>query len=135
VHRKSSQNSPLKIYRREHSKDLYFHPTENFVYLTWNFIFDHSYNIAINTKPGMKNTLRLFAAAALLSTGLLFSSCTREFTCQCTITYSGQPGLPDPIMKEYTITDSKKNADKKCEDHSETNEINGITTVEDCKLW
>lgn len=66
---------------------------------------------------------------------IAFSSCTREYTCQCTITYTGQPGLPEPDMREYKVKDTKKNAVSKCEGNSETSEINGITTVEDCKLW
>ena len=74
-----------------------------------------------------------FFVACLLIVGA--SSCTREFTCQCYISYSGQPGMPDTLLREYTITDTKKNAEKLCQDHSGTYEEGGIKTVETCDLW
>lgn len=84
----------------------------------------------------MKNLLRIiFPFIIILFSCFLITSCTREYTCQCTISYSGQPGLPDPEMHEYKVKDTKKNAEAKCEGNSETSEINGIKTVEDCKLW
>lgn len=72
-------------------------------------------------------------AASIILAGA--SSCTREFTCQCYISYSGQPGLPDTTLREYTITDTKKNAEKLCQEHSGTYESGGIRTVETCDLW
>lgn len=66
---------------------------------------------------------------------LLASSCTREYKCQCNISYSGQPGLPDTVLKEYTVRDTKDKAKSLCEGNSATSESNGIKTVEDCKIY
>jgi hypothetical protein len=63
------------------------------------------------------------------------SSCTREYICQCTIKYSGQPGLPDSVIREYPVKDTKKNAQSVCEGNSGTTETNGITATEKCKLY
>jgi hypothetical protein len=79
-----------------------------------------------------KSIFFILGAVALLFSA---SSCTREYTCQCFISYSGKPGLPDTILKEYPITDTKKNAEKLCKDHSGVYEHDGIKTVEDCRLW
>ena len=68
--------------------------------------------------------------------GLFFlTSCTKEYTCQCKMTYSGNPGLPDVTTREYKIKDTKKEADAKCTANSATYQKDGITTVEECKLW
>lgn len=68
--------------------------------------------------------------------GLFFlSSCTKEYTCECKMTYSGNPGLPNETVRDYKIRDTKKEAESKCAGNSATYEKDGITTVEDCKLW
>lgn len=51
------------------------------------------------------------------------------------MTYSGNPGLPDVTTREYKIKDTKKEADAKCTANSATYQKDGITTVEECKLW
>lgn len=66
---------------------------------------------------------------------LMMASCTREYTCQCWISYSGAPGLPDSVLHEYPIRDKKKNAEKLCKDNSYHTEQNGITTTEECDLY
>lgn len=66
---------------------------------------------------------------------VMFSSCTREYVCKCTISYSGQPGLPDTLVKEYPVTDTKKKAKAVCEENSQNSEQNGIKTVENCHLY
>ncbi len=67
---------------------------------------------------------------------LLFSSsCTRKYTCQCEIVYSGKPGLPEPRVNEYPIRDTRSNAQKLCEQNSYTKEEGGIKTVETCRLY
>ena len=63
------------------------------------------------------------------------SSCVRNYTCQCQISYYGAPGLPDTIIKEYDIKDTKKNAASACEANSKTFDNNGIHTKEDCSLY
>lgn len=75
----------------------------------------------------------LLALAILISLG--FSSCTREYICQCTITYSGQVGLPDTAVQEYAISNTKKKAKAKCEENSSTFERDGIKAVETCELY
>lgn len=64
-----------------------------------------------------------------------FSSCTREYTCQCVIKYTGQPGLPDSVIREYPVKDTKKKAQSVCEGNSGTYQTGDITTTETCKLW
>lgn len=78
------------------------------------------------------NSLVFSAAIVAL---LAFPSCTKEYTCQCTITYSGVAGLPDSSVREYPITDTKKNAKTACESKSETFEKDNIKTVETCVLF
>jgi hypothetical protein len=63
------------------------------------------------------------------------SSCTRDFICQCTIIYTGQPGLPDTLVREYPIKDKKKKAGSVCEANSGTYENGDIKTIEDCHLY
>lgn len=63
------------------------------------------------------------------------SSCVRDYTCTCQIVYSGRPGLPDTLVKEYTIKDTKKKAKSACEANSTTSDNNGIHTTEDCHLF
>lgn len=63
------------------------------------------------------------------------SSCTREYICQCTIKYSGQPGLPDSSVKEYPITDTKDKAKSTCEANSGTYVNGAITAEENCHLY
>ena len=75
----------------------------------------------------------LLPAALILMT--LLGSCVRDYTCQCIIKYTGQPGLPDSVIKEYKIKDTKDNAKSLCEGNSGTFTTNGITTTENCKIY
>lgn len=77
----------------------------------------------------------VFVLVATFSAVFFLSSCTKEYTCQCKMTYSGNPGLPEVTTREYKITDTKKDAEAKCAANSATFEQDGVTTVEDCKLW
>lgn len=63
------------------------------------------------------------------------TSCTKDFICQCEVAYSGQPGLPDTLINEYKLTNTKKKAQQICEEGSSENTEGGITTVETCKLY
>lgn len=76
--------------------------------------------------------LSMTAACLLLFSA---SSCTREYKCECVMTYSGVPGLPDSTVRDYPITDTKKNAKSMCEANSNTYKDGNITTVERCYLW
>jgi hypothetical protein len=82
-----------------------------------------------------KRSTSFLTAAAALFILLSASSCTREYTCQCKMTSTGQPGLPAPAVREYPITDSKKNAESSCKAKSNTTNSGGITTVEECDLF
>ena len=73
--------------------------------------------------------------AALFVTMIGFSSCTREYICECKISFSGKPGLPDTITQEYPLRDTKKKAQSLCEANSSKKEESGITTIEDCYLY
>jgi len=79
----------------------------------------------------LKSTLLLGVAAL----SLICSSCVREYTCQCRIKYSGQPGLPDSLVREYSIRNKKDAAKSLCEGNSMHSETNGIKTDEDCALY
>ena len=81
----------------------------------------------------MKLRFALIVFSVLLTLGL--TSCTREYICQCTIRYSGQPGLPDSTMREYPIKDTRKGAKSVCEGNSGTYETNGIKAEENCRLY
>jgi len=63
------------------------------------------------------------------------TSCTRKYTCQCKMTYTGVPGLPEGQTREYPITDTKKNAENTCRAASGTYDNGGIHTVETCDLF
>lgn len=76
----------------------------------------------------------LFALSAFVLV-LSASSCTREYTCQCKMTYTGSPGLPQGQVREYPITDTKKNAQNACRGASKTYSSGGIQTTEDCDLF
>lgn len=78
-----------------------------------------------------KITLYAFILVGLFA----FSSCVQEYTCKCTMTYSGQVGLPEPTTRDYPIKDTKKGAISKCEANSTTYTEGSITTVEDCEIW
>ncbi len=79
-------------------------------------------------RPGTLLVAALFIMACT-------TSCRREYICHCDIVYSGQPGLPDSMQREYFITDSKKKAQSLCEANSSTNEKQTIKSVETCKLY
>jgi hypothetical protein len=63
------------------------------------------------------------------------TSCTREYVCQCKMTYTGAPGLPQEVTREYSIKDTKKNARAACKANSLTSDNGGIHSVEDCDLF
>ena len=84
--------------------------------------------------PFMKLRPSILVALAFVSM-ISMSSCVKKYICQCKISYSGQPGLPDTVVKEYDIKDTKKNAKSKCEANSATYQNNGINTNEDCYLY
>jgi hypothetical protein len=79
-------------------------------------------------RPGI---LLVFALFILTS----FSSCVHEYICQCTISYSGQAGLPDTVVHEYKISDTKKKARATCKSNSYNTDRDGIHADESCDLY
>lgn len=79
-------------------------------------------------RPG---TLLVFALFVMMG----FSSCVHEYICQCTITYTGQAGLPDTVVHEYKISDTKKKAQSTCKDNSYEKDKDGIKAKESCDLY
>ncbi len=75
--------------------------------------------------------LLVMAIAGVVTT----TSCVKNYTCQCTISYTGYPGLPDTLTQQYGITDTKSGATSKCKAASATYNNNGITTVETCLIY
>jgi hypothetical protein len=77
-----------------------------------------------------KLTVLLFAVA------VLGTSCTREFICQCHVSYSGKvAGLPDSTLTETVIKNTKAEAEKNCKANSSKTTTNGITVTESCDLY
>ncbi len=62
------------------------------------------------------------------------SSCTKEYTCRCTMIYSGAPGF-DTTVIDYKLRDTEKNATSECEGRSAVYEYNGIVTEENCAIY
>lgn len=77
------------------------------------------------------SVLLLLAVASVM----LLNSCVKNYTCQCSIQYSGTPGLPDSTVNEYEIYNTKKAAESLCEDQSFEKEENGIKVRETCVLY
>lgn len=83
----------------------------------------------------MKKRATSFLIALSAVVLLTATSCTREYVCQCKMIYSGAPGLPNGEVREYPITDSKKNAESSCKASSKEYDKDGIHTIEECDLF
>ncbi len=76
----------------------------------------------------MKKLLPI-AAMALLATA--FTSCKKDYTCECTTT---EPGTT-AITTKFTLNDQKKkDADAACNAKSTSYTVGSITTTITCKL-
>ncbi len=82
----------------------------------------------------MKLLNSLLLSAAII-TIVSATSCTKDYTCQCTIRYTGAVGMPDSTVNQYPIKDTKKGAKSACESKSATYTNGSITTVETCQLY
>ena len=79
--------------------------------------------------------LRTLLVLTLISAGILsMTSCVKNYTCTCTIKYSGYPGLPDSTIKEFEIKDTQAGAKDACKKESYSHDENGIHTDESCVL-
>jgi hypothetical protein len=77
----------------------------------------------------------LFSSLLVLVVAIT-SSCTREYTCQCTVKYYGKPpGIADSVVHEFAVRDTKKEASKKCEANSVTTSQDNVTMEEKCRLY
>lgn len=63
------------------------------------------------------------------------TSCVRDYTCQCTVTYSGAPGLPDSSIQQYSVRDTKAKAKSACEGKSGNYTTGSISMKEKCILY
>lgn len=63
------------------------------------------------------------------------SSCVKEYTCKCDISFEGKPGLPAPTSREYRIQNTNGEAKRMCQNASNTVTEMGITTIEQCDLF
>lgn len=79
----------------------------------------------------MKKTLSIIG----LLLAITMTSCVRDYTCQCKITFSGKPGLPEPQIREYSVSNTLKEAKKECSDRSQIYIVDGVTTTEECELY
>ncbi len=75
----------------------------------------------------MKKCLLFAGALALV---FAFSSCKKDYTCECT---SVVVGLSTASV-ETTIRDTKNKAKDACEDMSNSLTVGGITTTTTCKI-
>lgn len=80
-------------------------------------------------RPGVLLVLVLVVITSTMT------SCVREYVCECQITYSGQPALPDTLINRYEIKDTKKKAEQICADNSGEYTNGDVKTVEDCLLY
>ena len=79
---------------------------------------------------------RVLIILAITFAGIFsMTSCVKEYTCRCTIKYSGVPGLPDSSINEFTIKDTKSKAETNCKAGSAVIDKNNVHTVENCKLY
>jgi hypothetical protein len=77
----------------------------------------------------MKKALLLIAFS-----GLFFTSCKKEYTCECTVTTSGA-GIPTTSTSaSSTIKDKKADAKTACENGNSTSTVFGITTTSKCEI-
>ena len=89
----------------------------------------------------MKNRPSFILAFLAIAAIACTSSCVKTYTCHCTIVYTGNPGLPDTTVQEYTIKDTKAVAANKCLNASGSysntgNPENGtINTTENCYIY
>ncbi len=80
----------------------------------------------------MNKKLLLVAILSIFTLG----SCTQEYICQCDISYEGnQPGLPEPVIKEFFIKDKHDEASSKCEANSTEFTADDITMKQKCRLF
>lgn len=64
----------------------------------------------------MKNSILLAGALLLVLTSLV--SCKKEYTCQCSKTYTSGTGSSTQNHSIYTYKDSRINAEARCDDNA-----------------
>lgn len=78
---------------------------------------------------------RLIYIAVILLSVFSLTSCVKDYTCQCKITFTGKPGLPEPYIREYSLSNTIEEAKQECENRSRHYVEDGITTTEECELY
>jgi len=64
----------------------------------------------------MKNSILL--AGALLLAGTTMVSCKKDYTCQCSKTYTSGSGSSTSNHSIYTYKDTRKRAEDRCNDNT-----------------
>lgn len=67
----------------------------------------------------MKKTIVMAASLLFLGSGLV--SCKKNYTCNCSKTYSSGTGTSTHDYSVYTYKDTRVRAEDRCNDNSETN--------------
>jgi len=77
----------------------------------------------------MKKVLLVAAVACMAMT-----SCKKNYTCECTTTYTGGGGSTTPFVGSTTINDTKSKAEDACNSMDQTSTAGSITSTTDCKI-
>lgn len=77
----------------------------------------------------MKKTIT--ATCTVLLAAFLFSSCQKEYTCECT--YSAF-NIQGGATEQYTLKSTKRKAEKTCKDKATSVSAMGITVSKTCSL-
>lgn len=76
----------------------------------------------------MKKFIPMTAVAVI---ALMFTSCKKEYTCNCTTTFTGSAPVSSSMKTEKL---SKKDAKAQCEKPNGTTTISGVSATVSCKL-
>lgn len=66
----------------------------------------------------MKNTILLVGALLFAATSMV--SCKKDYTCQCSKTYTSGSGTTTQNYSIYTYKDNRKRAEDRCNDNTAT---------------
>lgn len=80
----------------------------------------------------MKNTI--LAVCALLFAGTTMVSCKKDYTCKCSKTYTSGSGSSTQDHSIYTYKDTRKRAEDRCNDNSETGSDLGGNYSINCEI-
>ncbi len=70
-----------------------------------------------------------FIALTLFAITIAFTSCKKDYTCECTTTVGSSS-----TTQTTTITDIRSDAKAECNDKDQSTTVGGITTTVDCDI-